>query len=103
MDIGEIQQLCESGIIRWTDHAIKRLIKRGITRSDVIYALSNGEIIERYPDDYPYPSCLVLGVTANSRYLHIVCGIGNRELWIISVYYPAPERWADDFRVRKGL
>ena len=23
----------------------------------------NGEIIEQYPDDYPYPSCLILGVS----------------------------------------
>jgi hypothetical protein len=29
----------------------------------VIAALTNGEIIEHYPTDYPFPSCLVLGLS----------------------------------------
>lgn len=103
MSIDDIRRLCGADSIRWTDHAIKRLIQRGITRSEVKYVLSNGEIIEQYPDDYPYPSCLVLGITIERRYLHIVCGIGGGELWIISAYYPAPDKWTDDFRVRKEL
>ena len=103
MIIDDIQRLCESGSIRWTDHALKRIIQRGISQSDVKYALANGDIIEQYPNDYPYPSCLVLGVTTRSNHLHIVCGVGDGELWIISAYYPAPDKWVDEFRNRKEL
>jgi hypothetical protein len=78
-----------------------RLIKRGITRDDVICALANGDLIEQYPDDYPSPSCLVLGVTVRGERLHVVCGLGEPDLWIITAYYPNPARWNADFKIRK--
>ncbi|MFG6337693.1 MAG: DUF4258 domain-containing protein [Lachnospiraceae bacterium] len=31
--------------------------------NDIIFCIHEGEIIEQYPDDYPYPSCLILGFT----------------------------------------
>lgn len=101
MDIQEVRRLCESNSIRWTDHAVKRLIKRCLTRLSVKQAILNGEIIEDYPCDYPYPSCLVLGISDESVALHVVCGIGEGELWIITAYIPDPEEWTDGFKVRK--
>ena len=79
-----------------------RLIQRNIALEDVKCALSGGEIIEQYPQDYPYPSCLVLGMVINKRCLHIVCGLGNNELWLVTAYYPDVNEWSDDFKVRKG-
>jgi len=101
--IDDIKQLCQNNSIRWTDHAIKRIIQRDISRADVKYVLTNGEIIEQYPDDYPHPSCLVLGVLPKHRYIHVVCGIGNNELWIISAYHPDPEKWTNNFSKRRVL
>jgi hypothetical protein len=103
MNTDEILQLYEIGAIRWTDHVIKRMIQRGISRTAVKHVLIGGKIIEQYPDDYPYPSCLVLGRVSGDRPLHVVCGIGNEELWIISAYYPDPQKWSDGFEKRKGL
>ena len=100
MDIDEIRRLCEADYVRWTDHAIKRIIQRGISRSDVKNVLLNGTIIEQYPDDYPYPSCLVLGITPEKRCLHVICGIGGGEVWIISTYYPVAGKWMDGFSTR---
>jgi hypothetical protein len=40
---------------------------------EALEVLHAGEIIEEYPDDTPYPSCLILGRTASGRSLHIVC------------------------------
>ena len=71
----DIQRLCTTGSIRWTGYAIKRIIQRNIVRSDVIYILLNGIIIEQYPNDYPFPSCLIMGVTLDKLPLHVVCGI----------------------------
>lgn len=101
MSIDEIRRLCRTGSVRWTDHAVKRTIQRNISQAAVKYALLNGDIIEQYPKDYPYPSCLVLGSTADYRHLHVVCGAGGGELWVISAYYPSPEKWADGFKKRK--
>ena len=61
LDILELRKLCTPQNIRITLHAAKRLEQRGIFLSDVIACIMNGEIIEQYPDDYPYPSCLILG------------------------------------------
>jgi len=101
INVFDIRHLCQSGLLRWTDHAVKRLIKRAISRADVKQTLLNGKVIEQYPDDYPFPSCLVSGVAQDGRYLHVVCGIDAKELWIISSYHPDPEKWTDDFSKRK--
>ena len=87
--------------LRWTNHIFIRLVQRGISMADVVSAILNGEIIEYYPDDYPYPSCLILGLTVNNKHLHVVCGSNNEELWLITAYYPDPNIWQDNFRVRK--
>ncbi len=70
---------------------------------EVLQVLDTGEIIEEYPDDSPYPSCLIFGRTGLGRPLHIVCGAVSAEnrLIIITLYQPAPDRWEPDFRRRK--
>ena len=71
-----LKKLCQEDAVSWTNHAMQRLIQRGITVSEVIEAIMTGEVIEDYPDDYPYPSCLLLG----GNKLHVVCGIGDGKL-----------------------
>ena len=68
-----------------------------------LYSILNGEIIEEYEEDYPYPSCLVYGVTLNNKVLHIVCGIGDIDLWIITAYYPDDLEWEKDLRTMKEI
>jgi hypothetical protein len=52
-------------------HALRQMFQRRISDSDIRELLGIGEIIEDYPDDTPYPSCLVSG-TVNDRTLHVV-------------------------------
>ena len=101
--IDTIRQLCEAEALRWTNHVLIRLIQRKITTDDVVCALLNGEIIEQYPTDYPYSSCLVLGIARNGETLHIVCGVGEDELWLITAYYPNHDEWTNDYRERKEI
>ena len=61
----------------------------------------NGTIIEEYENDYPYPSCLVYGISVNNKILHIVCGFNGEELWIITAYYPNRDEWNEDMKTRK--
>ncbi len=42
-------------------HAIQRMFERSIQDEDVRTVLRQGEVIEAYPDDTPYPSYLMLG------------------------------------------
>ena len=103
MTIGEIAGFCNRSLLRWTSHVLKRLFERNICLDDVKTVLMNGEIIEQYPDDYPFPSCLLLGYTSTGRPLHIVCGSNGTELWIITAYFPNPANWTDDFRQRRKV
>ena len=49
----------------YREHAIQRMFERDIFEIDVENTIKNGEIIEEYIDDEPYPSFLVLGLTLN--------------------------------------
>jgi len=37
------------------DHAAIRMLERGIFKSDILAVLTEGMVIEDYPDDFPYP------------------------------------------------
>ena len=102
MEITDLQKLCENGSIRWTGHILKRLMQRGIFQVSVVQAIRSGEIIEQYPDDYPYPSCLLLGTTEAGEALHIVCGIGEGKVWLITAYHPDPDEWESDLKTRRA-
>ena len=103
IDIKMIKQLVKDKKIRWTNHVIIILLQRNINQKDVENALINGEIIEEYENDYPYPSCLVLDINLNNDVLHIVCGSNDEELWIITAYYPDKKEWEDDMKTRKEI
>jgi len=101
MTIEDIALLCKKRSVRWTSHILERIFRRGINTDDVINALINGEIIEQYPNDYPFPSCLVLGHTNDEKALHIVCGSNEVELWLITAYFPSAIEWTEDFKQRR--
>ena len=82
---------------------IIRLLQRNISQNDVENALMNGEIIEEYENDYPYPSCLVYGIDLDNKVLHIVCGSNGEELWIITAYYPDNSEWENNLKKRREI
>ncbi len=98
MNIDELRALCDDETIVITQHCLKRIIERGIEIEQVKQAILCGEIIEEYPDDYPYPSCLLLG-----NGLHVVAGLGDGRLWLVTVYIPDPAKWSADLKTRKEV
>jgi len=102
VDINEIRQLCIARNIEWTLHVAKRLLQRGISARDIDSTITSGEIIEDYTEDYPFPSCLVMGKTENDEVLHLVCAVGDNKLWIITAYIPNLIEWNEDYRTRRG-
>lgn len=83
-------------------HAIARMFQRGISEQEVRETLESGETIERYPDDTPYPSRLVLG-WCGGRPIHVVAADNpqENEIIVVTVYEPDPALWEPDFRRRK--
>lgn len=96
-----IRRLCDKGDIKWTIHVIRKLQERGIYREDVYHAIRSGKIIEQYPDDYPYPSCLILGQDLHNRPLHIVVASDGTILYLITAYLPDRDNFEEDFKTRK--
>ncbi|MBI5213797.1 MAG: DUF4258 domain-containing protein [Nitrospirae bacterium] len=84
---------------RFSEHAIKRMIKRSIERSEVEDAVINGEIIEEYPEDKYSPSCLVYGKTKGGRDLHVQLSLPP-DVVVITAYEPDADEWID-YRIRR--
>lgn len=93
-----IRDLCTDDTIIMTQHVVKRCQERGITYDELLNAIKGGEIIEQYTDDAPYPSCLILG----NGPLHIVAGVGQGMLWVITAYRPSMDKWEPDWKTRKA-
>lgn len=83
-------------------HAIRRMRQWQITAEEVRHVLKIGESIERYPEDRPYPSRLVLG-WSRGRPIHVVAADNEaeQEIIIITVYEPDPRLWDPTFRTRR--
>jgi hypothetical protein len=82
MFIESIRNIIQSGNIKWQKHALERMLERDIYRSDVIDALENGEIIESYTTDQPFPSVLILGFN-KGRPLHVVISLDTGSSGVI--------------------
>lgn len=86
-----------------TKHVTMRFKERNIKLSFVRKALLNGEIIEQYPSDYPFPSCLILGYLDSKTPIHVCAGLGEGKIWIITAYYPNTNDWENDYKTRKAV
>lgn len=100
-----LKECFEADRVYYTRHARLEMEtdEFGVIHDQEVYeAVVAGEIIREYPDDTPYPSALVLGVTQNGRPLHVVCAYDNaeRRAFVVTVYQPDPLKWAD-YRIRR--
>ena len=75
-----------------------------IFEEEAYAAICNGEVIEEYPEDNPYPSVLIYGRTTKNRPLHMVCAYNQTENFaiVVTVYHPNPELWIDYKRRKKA-
>lgn len=88
--------------IEYRIHATQRMFRRDIHENDIESVLKNGEIIERYDDDFPLPSLLINGRASATRPLHLITAINHteRKIIIVTAYEPDALRWAENFSRR---
>ena len=101
IDIDVLRNYYASNLVYVTEHANMRFRQRGIKAKDVRTGVMNGEIIEQYPDDYPFPSCLILGKTDNGNPIHIVMSDEGSTSRIITAYIPDKDKWDESFKIRR--
>lgn len=97
MDIRYIVDAIKARRVKITDHADEEAANDGLNYSEIYHSTLQGEIIEEYPDDGPYPSCLIFGRNSLLEPIHSVWAYNAASGWavLITVYRPDPERWID--------
>jgi hypothetical protein len=97
MDINLLIQAIRANRIRITDHADEEAQADKLSFDEVFVSTLQGEVIEDYPNDKPYPSCLIYGNTFASEPVHTVWAYNAETQWavIITTYRPDPKRWID--------
>jgi hypothetical protein len=107
MDIlKKIKKCFENDEVLYTHHAMLEMRSEDFGRifeQEVSESITNGEIIEKYPDGKPYPSVLIFGNTSSGRPVHVVCAYNKDEnlAIIITVYEPNPEVWIQNKKRRE--
>jgi len=92
----------ETGNYVVTRHAKEEMRADNLTLVDILASVNKGEVIEDYPKDFPFPSCLILGRNDKAEPVHSVWGY-DREMRLailITTYRPDPGRWID-FKKRR--
>ena len=101
IDINQLRKLNFLEKIAVTEHAQQRLEERKIGLSDVMKVIAEGEIIKQYEEDKPLSSCLILGMSINNKYLHVVVSTDDEYIYLITAYYPSLDQWEEDYKTRK--
>ena len=83
--------------IRVTDHADEEAHDDRLSFKQIVASMSTGEIIEQYPDDKPYPSCLIFSRVSENEPIHSVWAYNQKtqSSVLITVYRPDPKIWID--------
>lgn len=100
--IENIQSYYQDDRILFSNHALERIRQRGIKLKDIGACIMQGEIIEEYPNDFPFPSCLIYGKDTNGNVIHVVASDEGSASRIITAYYPSTDKFEDDLKTRKG-
>ena len=102
LDIEDIIEAIRDDRVQITDHADEEAQADCLSFDEILASVLSGEVIEDYPDDGPYPSCLIYGNTFSGEPVHSVWAYNDENGWavLITIYRPDPERWLD-WRTRR--
>lgn len=98
----KLAEAIKKGSFEWRKHTLQRLAERNISQSAVINVLINGEEIEDYPRDKPFPSALYLG-WLKRKPIHVVVALDEKNTWcyIITAYEPNLQFFKSDYKTRR--
>lgn len=83
-----------------SNHARMRMIEKNLTTDQLKILINKDEIIEDYPDDFPCHSSLLLS-NLNLNPYHIVIGICDDHIRIVTMYIPSRKKWINS-KIRIG-
>lgn len=101
MEIEDIRKIYREYGVTITDHADQRMTERGIEPVEIRDAILHGEIIENDYTAEPYPRYLILSCIREGKPLHVVLGVTQDAIDVVTAYRPDPMRWDSTFRYRR--
>ena len=83
-------------------HARQSMFTRSISDECVEHILQNGEVIEDYPNAFPFPAKLLLG-QCNGRSIHVVAAENRskQQVIVITAYEPTLNKWEPNMKIRR--
>lgn len=102
MDIADIIKAIQANRVNITQHARKEAKEDNLLLDEIFDSTQNGEVIEDYPTDTPYPSCLIYGQNQDGHPVHSVWAYAadSQIAVLITVYRPDPNRWIE-WKIRR--
>ena len=102
MDIEDIVRALHGERVRITDHADHEALADDLSFDEIAHSVVHGEIVEDYPDDRPYPSCLIYGDAPAGDPVHSVWAYNEATAFavLVTTYRPDPDRWIE-WRTRR--
>jgi len=102
MDINKLRETIQKNNFEWRKHTLIRLAERNISQDVVLEVILEGEVIEDYPKDRPFSSCLMFKVVKGKPF-HVVVGLDeqNQKGYIITTYEPTLDKFESDFKKRR--
>lgn len=78
------------------------MFERQVEAQEVLETLENGETIESYPEDTPYPSALILWhVGGKAVHVLVARDLESKQCIIVTAYFPDTTQWEPGFRKRR--
>ena len=96
--------LADRGEVNISDHGYEEMSDEKIAARDVLAGVSDGVVLEDYPEYHKGPCVLVLQRDLGDQPLHVVWGIPkglSSPAVVVTAYRPNPELWSADFTRRK--
>ncbi|MDI6776614.1 MAG: DUF4258 domain-containing protein [Syntrophales bacterium] len=95
MDIGALHFQISNGNFAIGSHAIQHAVKEGFTKEDMIYAILNGSVIERYPGRKRCLFCADVIIEGLTMPLHVICEHLHPKSPVdfVTAYIPSEEEW----------
>jgi len=103
MKIDDIVAAIDEDSILITSHARREAEDDSLLLDEICFSVKNGEIIEDYSDDKPFPSCLINGFNQEDEPIHTVWAYNEQKQLaiLITVYRPDPNLWLNWQQRRK--
>lgn len=95
MEIKNIINAIQAKRVNVTSHARDEARNDSLLLDEILFSTCDGEVIEDYPTDKPFPSCLIYGDNSDGDPVHTVWGydLETTIAILITVYRPDPARW----------